>query len=140
MAEGAIGAQVTLRSSVTEYFTAVVIGATPKMTMTTEVAIFAVIAHVGNVGGMIAPSSPRVPMQTKSKVNRSGSRRSRTWLPPAPDATMSRQPRARETSDLLAIEATLKELRDVRDEEERQMETQKRLMDALRGRQPSPAS
>ena len=126
--EGARGAKVTLRSSVTEYFTAVVIGATPRMTMTTEVAISAVNSHVCNVGGMVAPSSPRVPMQTKSMANRSGSRRSRPWLPPAPDATMSRQPRARETSGLLA---TSRDVRDVQERQERLMERQERGQERL---------
>ena len=75
-------------------------------------------------------------MQTKSTVNcltgvgrggrGPGCRRRLTA-----DATMSRQPRAREVSDLQVIDATLKEPRDVRDEQERQMETQERLVDAL---------
>ena len=123
--EGARGAKVTPRSSVTEYFTAVVIGATPRMAMTTEVAISAVNSHVCNVGGMVAPSSPRVPMQTKSMANRSGSR---PWLPPAPDATMSRQPRACETSGLLA---TSRDVRDVQERQERLMERQERGQERL---------
>ena len=50
------------------------------------------------------------------------------WLPPAPDATISRQPRARKTSGLLAIKAIF---RDVRGEQERQVERQERLLEVI---------